>query len=79
MALPEEVLEHLCNNLLEYKIAKGWDYGEFSGELDENETIDEVKNRVRTLFSDRGIQVVVTGDRLYEQDDPMYYIRVMFV
>lgn len=79
MALPEEVLEHLCINLLEYKIAKGWDYGQFSGELDENETVDEVKNRVRTLFSDRDIQVVVTGDQLYEQDDPTYYIRVKFV
>lgn len=78
MAMPQEVLEQLCINLLEYKIAKGWDYGEFYSELDPDETIDELKARVRETFANSGIQTVVTRGPLHE-DSPEFYIRVKFL
>ncbi len=78
MAMPQEVLEQLCINLLEYKIAKGWDYGEFYTDLDPNEKIEELTARVRETFANSDIQTVVTSGPLNE-DSPEFYIRVKFL
>ena len=78
MAMPQEVLEQLCDSIIEYKESKGWNHAQINVVLDENETIDKLKNRFREIYSDKDVQVVVDGG-LIDEDIDEHWVRINFV
>lgn len=68
---PREVLESLVTNLVDIKEIKGWTYsriGIYTQDFGPDETVLDVIEIFRELFSDLDVQVVITSDGLIDPE-----------
>lgn len=68
---PREVLESLVTNLVDIKEVKGWTYsriGIYTQDFGPDETVLDVIEIFRELFSDLDVQVVITSDGLIDPE-----------